>query len=318
MKYHQLTSEDRYMISALRKQGIHAAEIARNLGRHPSTICRELQRNSAKWDGRYRPLKAVERTNGRRSRCRKKTQFGPQDWRLVNDLLKQDFSPEQVSGHLRTTHQLSISYETIYRHVKRDRRRGGLLYQHLRFWKKKRRKAYRSKDSRGRLQGKRMINERPATVEARTEVGHWEIDTVMGSYGTKPCIITLVERKTGFLQIGKIATRTVLDTNRRVLNLINRYPDHIDTITADNGTEFHGYADIEELTDVKFYFAQPYHSWERGTNENTNGLIRQYLPKGTSMENLTQHQCNAIADKLNNRPRKRHGYKTPAQLFLCE
>ena len=130
------------------------------------------------------------------------------------------------------------------------------------------------------------------------EVTHPSITT--GQYGTKPCIVTLVERKTGFLQMGKIATRTMLDTNRRVLHMINRHPHRIETITADNGTEFHGYADIEELTDVKFYFAQPYHSWERGTNENTNGLIRQHLPKGTSMEELTQHQCNAIADKLNN------------------
>jgi transposase, IS30 family len=315
MRYHQLTSEERYMISALRKQGIHAAEIARNLGRHPSTICREVKRNSAKWDGRYRPSKAVERTNGRRSRCRKKSQFGPQDWRLVNGLLQQDLSPEQASGLLRQNNLLSISHETIYRHVKRDRKRGGLLYKHLRFWKKKWRKLYRSVDSRGRLPGKRMISERPAAVEDRSEIGHWEIDTVMGRYGTKPCIVTLVERKTGFLQIGKIATRTMVDTNRRVLHMINRYPDRIETITADNGTEFHGYAHIEELTDVKFYFAQPYHSWERGTNENTNGLIRQYLPKGTSMEHLTQHQCNAIADKLNNRPRKRHDYRTPAALF---
>lgn len=315
MRYHQLTSEERYMISALRKQGIHAAEIARNLGRHRSTICREVQRNSARWDGRYRPSKAVERTHGRRSRSRKKSQFGPNDWRQVLELLHQDWSPEQISGHLRAERTLSISHETIYRHVKRDRRRGGLLFQHLRFWKKKWRKLYRSRDSRGRLPGKRMIGERPASIEERTQIGHWEIDTVMGRYGTKPCIVTLVERKTGYSMIGKLEARTKDEANRRVLQLINRCSARFETITADNGTEFHGYADIERVTDVRFYFAQPYHSWERGTNENTNGLIRQYLPKGMSMEGLTQLQCNAIADKLNNRPRKRHGYKTPAQLF---
>jgi transposase, IS30 family len=315
MRYHQLTSEERYMISALRRQGIHQAEIARNLGRHRSTISRELIRNSARYDGHYRPSIAVERTSGRRSRSRKKSQFGQDDWRQVLELLHQDWSPEQISGHLRAERTLSISHETIYRHVKRDRRRGGLLFQHLRFWKKKWRKLYRSRDSRGRLPGKRMINQRPAAIEARKQIGHWEIDTVMGRYGTKPCIVTLVERKTGYLMIGKLCARTKNEANRRILKLIKRRPGLFETITADNGTEFHGYDDIERITDVKFYFAQPYHSWERGTNENTNGLIRQYLPKGMSMEALTQIQCDVIADKLNTRPRKRHEYKTPAQLF---
>jgi transposase, IS30 family len=311
MRYHQLTPEERYMISALRRQGIHQAEIARNLGRHRSTISRELTRNSARYDGHYRPSIAVERTSGRRSRSRKKSQFNPNQWLQVLELLHQDWSPEQISGHLRVQRTLSISHETIYRHVKRDRRRGGLLFKHLRFSKKKWRKLYRSRDSRGRLPGKRMISERPAAIERRKQIGHWEIDTVMGRYGTKPCIVTLVERKTGYLMIGKLSARTKDEANRRILKLIERRPELFETITADNGTEFHGYEDIERVTDVKFYFARPYHSWERGTNE----LIRQYLPKGISMEGHTQLQCNAIADKLNNRPRKRHAFRTPAQLF---
>jgi IS30 family transposase len=315
MRYHQLTPEERYMISALRRQGIHQAEIARNLGRHRSTISRELTRNSARYDGHYRPSIAVERTSGRRSRSRKKSQFGPNDWQQVLELLHQDWSPEQISGHLRAQRTLSISHETIYRHVKRDRRRGGLLFKHLRFSKKRWRKLYRSRDSRGRLPGKRMIDQRPAAIETRKQIGHWEIDTVMGRYGTKPCIVTLVERKTGYSMIGKLCARTKDAANRRILKLIKRRPELFETITADNGTEFHGYEDIEQVTDVQFYFARPYHAWERGTNENTNGLIRQYLPKGMSMEALTQSQCDAIADKLNNRPRKRHGYKTPAQLL---
>ena len=315
MRYHQLTSEERYMISALRKQGIHSAEIARNLGRHRSTICREVQRNSARWDGHYRPSIAVERTSGRRSRSRKKSQFRPNDWHQVLELLHQDWSPEQISGHLRAERTLSISHETIYRHVKRDRRRGGLLYQHLRFWKKKWRKLYRSRDSRGRLPGKRMISERPASIEERMQIGHWEIDTVMGRYGTKPCIVTLVERKTGYLVIGKLEARTKDEANRRILQLIDRCSDRFETITADNGTEFHGYEDIERVTDVKFYFAQPYHSWERGSNENLNGLIRQYLPKRTCLKHVTQAQCDRIALALNTRPRKRHQFKTPLQIY---
>jgi IS30 family transposase len=303
------------MVSALLKQRVPAAAIARNLGRHRSTISRELRRNATRYDGRYRAEKAVEYSNGRRRRCRKKSQFGPEAWRRVLELLHQDWSPEQISGHLRANRTLWISHETIYRYVKRDRKRGGLLFQHLRFWKKKWRKIYRSRDSRGRLPGKRMIDQRPAAIETRKQIGHWEIDTVMGRYGTRPCIVTLVEQRTGYLMIGKLPARTKDAANRRVLKLIKRRPNHFETITADNGTEFHGYEEVERVTDVKFYFAHPYHSWERGTNENTNGLIRQYLPKGMSMETLTQLQCNAIADKLNNRPRKRHGYRTPVELF---
>jgi len=315
MTYRQLTSEERYMISALRKQGVHAAEIARNLGRHRSTICREVQRNASRWDGRYRPSKAVERTRGRRIRSRKKSQFGPDAWAQVVALLRQDFSPEQISGYLCAQQVLSISPETIYRHVREDRRRGGRLHEHLRLSDKQRRKRYRSQDSRGQLRGKRKIGERPAVIEQRTQLGHWEVDTVMGKYGTKPCIVTLVERKAGFLLIGKIKARTAAEANRSLLELIERHATKFKTITADNGTEFHGYQEVEDRCSAKFYFATPYHSWERGSNENTNGLIRQYLPKGCSMVRLTQARCDEIADTLNNRPRKRHGFRTPAQVF---
>jgi IS30 family transposase len=159
-----------------------------------------------------------------------------------------------------------------------------------------------------------MIGERPASIENRRRLGHWEIDTVMGK-GDKDCIVTLVERKSGFTLIGKLADRTVSALNLRVLQLIQRNPSDFRTITADNGTEFHGYRAIEKATGVRFYFANPHHSWERGTNENTNGLIRQYLPKGESMAHITQWDCDQIAYRLNTRPRKRHAYKTPEECF---
>ena len=138
----------------------------------------------------------------------------------------------------------------------------------------------------------------------------------MGAYATKPCVLTIVDRKTGFLMIGKLTDRTVESTHRRLRQLMARAPHRLKTMTVDNGTEFHGYKDVEETSDRRFYFAGPYHSWQRGSTENVNGLIRQYLPKGTSMEKLNQHQCNAIATEINNRPRKRYGWKTPAELFL--
>ena len=314
MTYRQLSPAERYMLAALRRQGLNQSQIARALGRHRSTVCRELCRNSTRADGRYRASTAQERTNGRRSRSRRNLRFSARDFALVNELLCRQWSPAQVAGHLRRQGLLSISHETIYRHVWRDKKEGGLLYTHLRGARKRRRKRYGSYDSRGKLAGKRPISERPPAVETRQQVGHWEIDTVMGS-GSKDCIVTLVERKSGLLLIGKLADRTTASLNRRVIRLIRRNDATFTTVTADNGTEFHDYQGIEARTQVTFYFARPYHSWERGSNENANGLIRQYLPKGHSMAGLSQHQCNAIARKLNTRPRKRLGFKTPLECF---
>lgn len=314
MTYHQLTSGERYMLAALRRQGLNQSEIARALGRHRSTICREVRRNRTRADGHYRPFTAQERTNGRRSRSRRNRRFTPEEFALIEELLCRQWSPEQVAGHLARSGRLSISHETIYRHVWRDKKRGGLLYTHLRGARKRRRKRYGAYDSRGRLAGKRMISERPAEVETRSQLGHWEIDTVAGT-GSKDCIVSLVERRSGLLLIGKLGDRTVESLNRRVIHLIRHHGAPFETVTADNGTEFHGYERIERRTGVAFYFARPYHSWERGSNENANGLIRQYLPKGMSMAGLSQHQCNAIARKLNLRPRKRLGFKSPLECF---
>jgi transposase, IS30 family len=312
MKYHQITSEERYILATLRRQGFNQAEIARELGRHRSTISRELKRNSARWDGHYRPSKAIERTAGRRSRSRRNQRFTRTDLRRVETLLRERWSPEQISGHLRGS--LTISHETIYRHVWRDRILGGSLYTFLRGARKRRRKRYGAYDSRGRLAGKRHISTRPLAAEQRSEIGHWEIDTVIGT-GSRHCLVTIVERKTGYLVIGKLRARTTAHTNHRTMRLMRRHPQRFKTITADNGTEFHDYAAIERATGTAFYFATPHHSWERGTNENTNGLIRQYVPRGTSMAKLSQSRCNAIARAINNRPRKRLAFKTPQEGF---
>jgi len=314
MTYRQLSPEERYMLAALRRQGCTQAEIARSLGRHRSTVCREVRRNSTRADGHYRAFTAQERTNGRRSRSRRHRRFTPEDFALVEGLLCRQWSPEQIAGYLRRTGQLAISHETIYRHVWRDKRQGGALHTHLRGARKRRRKRYGAYDSRGRLAGKRMIGERPPEIEARETVGHWEADTVMGT-GSKDCIVSLVERKTGLVLVGKLSDRTATSFSRRVIRLVRRHGGAFETVTADNGTELHDYRRVERLTGATFYFARPYHSWERGSNENANGLIRQYLPKGTSMAGLTQHHCNAIAHRLNTRPRKRLGFRTPLECF---
>lgn len=316
MRYHQLTSEERYTLSALRSEGLNQSQIASRLGRHRSTICRELQRNSARWDGAYRPSKAIERTSGRRSRSRRNQRFTHRDLQRVEHLIRKQWSPEQVSGHLRAHRLLCISHETIYRHIWNDLRCGGSLHQHLRGARKQRRKRYGSYDSRGRLAGKRHIADRPAHVLKRMRIGHWEIDTVMGN-GNQHCVVSVVERKSGYVLIGKLTSRTAEQLNQRTIRLALRHAEKFYTITADNGSEFHSYPTIEQALGLKFYFATPHHAWERGTNENTNGLIRQYLPKGINMAKLTQHDCNVIATKLNTRPRKRLDYRTPQECFYA-
>jgi len=182
---------------------------------------------------------------------------------------------------------------------------------------KKRRKRRGDYDSRGRLAGKRHISERPPEVESRQVPGPWEIDTVMGDYHGRHSALTVVERRTGYLQMGKLERHCAADATARTIELIRKQRDRFKTITADNGTEFHSYKQVEEATGVEFYFATPHHSWERGTNENTNGLIRQYLPKKTSLAQITQAGCDAVAAKLNSRPRKRLGFNTPEECYAA-
>ncbi len=313
MRYRQITFAERYTLGLLRRRGLAPSAIARILGRHRSTIQREVRRNQATSDGSYRPQLADWYARGRRSRSRRNRRFSAAELQRVRVLLEQQWSPEQVAGYLRRHGLLRISHETIYRYIWTDKRQGGILYTHLRGARKQRRKRYRSYDSRGRVAGKRPITARPAVVETRRQVGHWEVDTVLGP--GRPCLLSLVERKTGYVVLGKLRARTTAEVNRRATQLIRRQRRAVRTITADNGTEFHGYAAIERATHTRFYFATPHHAWERGTNENTNGLIRQYLPKGQSMARLTQHDCNRIAAQLNTRPRKRLGYHTPKECY---
>jgi IS30 family transposase len=315
LRYHQITPEERYTLVTLRRQAPRPslAEIARLMGRHRSTISRELRRNCSRHDGGYRYQRAQEQANGRRSRSRRKSHFTAADWKLIETMLREKLSPEQISGRLRLEGRLLISHETIYMYIWRDKTRGGRLYRHLR-QRPKYRKRYGTNEKRGRLAGKRHISERPAAVERRREIGHWEIDTVSGT-GSKDCVVTLAERVSACVRIGKLSDHSVAALNNRTIKIIRQHPHLYKTATADNGTEFHGYEEIERATGLTFYFATPYHSWERGTNENTNGLIRQYLPKGRSMKHLTQSQCENIERALNNRPRKRLGYMTPLEFL---
>lgn len=318
MKYTHLTYEERIILITLKQQGLSVREIAKHLGRHFSTLYRELNRNRCSGvDTAYRSFRANRRAIARRRRSRRNKHYTEADFIPIRRLIRQKLSPEQIIGYMRKKGLIrrNMSHETIYQYIWRDKKNGGNLWIHLRQSSKQRRKRYKAYDSRGRLAQKRHISERPNSVETRKYKGHWEIDTVHGR-GSKHCIVTLLERKTGYVLIGKSRDKSTRSVNKRLISMIKNSGMQFKTITADNGTEFHQYKEVESACDVKFYFASPYHSWERGSNENVNGLIRQYLPKKASMATLTQQKCERIAKALNERPRKRYDYQTPEEVYF--
>jgi transposase, IS30 family len=311
MTYSQVTHEERYHIQALRRSGLRPAAIARRLHRARSTVIRELRRNAGlrKW---YDADRAQARAEVRRSESRRNRRIGPQQWRDVMRLLEAEWSPKQIAGYLRRFGQLRICHGTIYNHIWLDRAAGGELCRFLRRGGR-RRIRYGRRTPRGPRLGGRSIDTRPLRILRRRQLGHWEIDTMVGP--GPAAVITLVERKTGYVLIGKVRSKSAADITRRAIALIRAHKHKMRTITADNGTEFAGHRRIEQLTGVRFYFAHPYRAWERGTNENTNGLIRQYWPKGQDFSRITQYDCNAVARKLNTRPRERLNWRTPEECY---
>jgi IS30 family transposase len=215
----QITLEERYAIAAMKRQGLSVRAMSRELGRPPSTISREIARNRTVYDGAYRAERAHAYMRRRRSHSRRNSRFSADDWVLVNHLIGLDWSPEQVAGWLALHGILSISHETIYLRVWEDKAAGGELWRHMRQAMKKRRKRYRSRDSRGRLAGKRHISERPSEIETRAIIGHWEIDTVKGDDQARHTILTIVERMTGYVPIGKLARHNAAETSARCIEL---------------------------------------------------------------------------------------------------
>ena len=316
--YRQLTEAERYTLSTLKRDKRSLRSIAKLLGRSPSTLSREVRRNATndqrKPNPLYIPSKAQEQANGRRRRSRRVKHHAPEVYAEVEALLAEEqWSPEQIASQLPERLGVRLSHMTIYRHVRRDQRLGGVMFRHLRQGGKRRRKRTYGPEKRGKLPNKPMIDTRSEAIEYRQEVGHWEGDTVMGSVGERCCLLTLVERATGFGVIIRLPHRTVRAVTRATIELIRSSRLPFKTITWDNGTEFHGYRQIEQATGVQSFFAYPHHPWERGSNENFNGLARQYFRKGRSLARTRQSDCDQVAAKLNSRPRKRYGFQTPIQ-----
>src|SRR5712692_8607615 len=236
MRYRQITFAERYTLGLLRQGGLTPAAIARVLGRHRSTIGREVRRNQAHSDGSYRSPLADWYARGRRSPSRRNRRFSAADWARVQTLVREDWSPEQIAGRLRRHRELAISHETIYRHLWADKHAGGTLYRHLRGARKQRRKRYGRYDSRGRVAGKRSITTRPPIVDARTQLGHWEGDTVLGASQAGPCVLSLVERKTGYLVVGKLPRRSTAAVNQCAQQLIAAQPHPVRSTTGPSST----------------------------------------------------------------------------------
>jgi transposase, IS30 family len=285
MSYAQLTQEQRYQISALLKTEHSQNEIANVLGVHKSTISREVRRNCGKRG--YRP-KQAHRFALKRRRNAVQERIPAESWAWIDDKLRQDWSPEQVSGWLKTHTDTAVSHEWIYQHIYMDKRSGGDLHKHLRC-QKKRRKRIGDYDRRGKIPNQVSIEERPEIVEQRERLGDWEADTIIGAR-KQGAIVTLVERKSRFTLLKQVARRTAVAVEDAILDLLVPYQADTHTITFDNGKEFANHQSIAEKLQAQMYFAHPYSSWERGSNENTNGLIRQYLPKGSDFSTITDDQ----------------------------
>lgn len=315
MGYHQLTTRERYLIVEHKSMGWSLRKIARALCRSASTISRELLRNVDKSDGWYRVEKADSYARARRWRSRQGSQFKACEVAAVHELLGRKWSPEQISGRLRKRRGMRIGTSTIYRWLAQDKARGGMSWLQTRQLSRRYRKGYRVRDLRGRMSGKRPLSERPRQAQDRSEVGHLEGDTVMGK-GGRHCLLTLVDRMTRRTRIVKLPARQAAEVNKALIREVRAGRLKMKSLTLDNGTEFHGFKELEAKLGIKVYFAQPYHSWERGTNENMNGLIRQYLPKGSCFKNLTQQRCNEIERELNDRPRKVLGFSTPNEAHV--
>ena len=312
MSYKHTASEQRYWISQLIGK-LPVSKIAEFMKCHRSTVYREISRNSV--NGKYDPKLAQQQYESRKRRP-KPTKLTPQVIHQVNELTKQKLSPEQVCGYLAKHHGIRLHHSTVYRHIRRDMQNGGTLFTHLRICSKPYRKKYGGKNwTRGKVPDRVGIEERPAIVDAKERIGDWEADTIVGK-DQKSALVVLTERKTKLTLMRKILGFKAETTAQTVIGMLKRHKTRVHTITADNGKEFYRHQTIAAALNADTYFCHPYHSWEKGLVENTNGLIRQYFPKGTDFRNIPDKEIRAVETALNRRPRKTLDYETPEMLFF--
>jgi transposase, IS30 family len=309
--YKQLTQEQRYAIKVMNQAGHNQKMIATFIKVHPATISRELRRNCG--DRGYRHKQAHQFALERR-RDKSKVSIDSDAWSFIESLIQEEWSPEQISGWVSENMSYSVSHEHIYQHILSDKKRGGTLYQYLRC-KKQRKKRYGSHERRGQLVDRVSIEQRPDIVEKRSRLGDWELDTIVGK-NHKQAIVTLTERRSGLALIKRVERSTAKQVSKAIVGLLKPHEKWVHTMTADNGKEFAEHKTMANKLDADFYFAHPYSPWERGCNENMNGLIRQYFPKGMDFTSISESDEMFVMNRLNNRPRKRLGFRTPNDVFF--
>ncbi|WP_143223010.1 IS30 family transposase [Acinetobacter sp. ANC 4169] len=305
MNYTHLTQDERYQIFALLREDFSIRYIAWRLNRSPSTISREISRNKAR--NGYFAKHANKLAQARH--CPNPKRIPSDIWSIVIGYLNLQWSPEQIASHV------AVSLHSIYRFVRQDKSKEGLLFHNLRFRNQRKRK-YGSTETRGQLCNRRSIHDRPLEIEHRSRFGDLEIDTIVGK-NHQQSLVSIVDRKTGYLWLRKCNTRKAEEVSKATISLLSPVKDQLKTITADNGKEFSLHEHIAQSLNLDWYFADPYSAWQRGTNENTNGLIRQYIRKGSDLNDYTDEYIAEITQRLNQRPRKRLGFKSPSQV-LCQ
>lgn len=322
MGYKHLNYQKRCQILAFWKAGYTQRNIAKEIGVHESTISRELKRNitfvrSKLGMWQYKPDYAQVNAKENHKKKNKFIKFTDEAKTFVREKLQQNWSPDQISGYAKRHNLFFISGEWIYQFILKDKIKGGKLYLHMRHQNKKYRKRYGSPKRQGPIKNRCFIDERPQIVNEKKRIGDWEIDTIIGKQ-QKQAVVSIVERVSKKTILRKVETKTAAKVSEAIVEGLKSCPGSVFTITADNGSEFAYHENISKELHAEFYFAHPYSSWERGLNENTNGLVRQYLKKGSSFTGVTDEHLAFIAEQLNNRPRRSLGYASPNEVFTKE
>ena len=312
MRYKQITEVERYLIKSYMDDGLSKYAIAKKVKKHPSSIYREINRNTG--ERGYRPKQANTYTENRKVLKVKAHKLNTKTKQHIRLFLRKYWSPEQISATLLELHSISLSPLSIYRYIALNRSKGGTLWKFLRQANRKRRKKYGSTNSQGYIPNRVSIEKRPKIVDKKSRIGDWELDTVIGSHH-KGVLLTLVERRSNFTLIGKCKDKTASSITSKIIELLKPHENKVKTLTLDNGKEFASHEVFSEKLGARSYFAHPYSSWERGLNENTNGLIRQFFPKGKSLKNIKEKTIRKVVTLLNYRPRKKLGFKMPIEIF---
>lgn len=312
MNYTHLSRDERYQICLMRRQGHNCTQIAQELGRHRSSISREIKRNTSLRG--YKANAADIQAHARQCQRRNAKQFTAQHWKTLDALIRLDISPEQITNRVMLEQGFSISCETIYQRILRDKQAQGDLYRHLRCQKSRRKRYGSGRERRGSIKGRLCIEQRPEVVDQKSRIGDLEGDTIIGK-NHQGAIVTLVDRKSRYTFAAQVDAKKSDLVGQAVIDLLRPHKKRCHTLTFDNGKEFADHAFISKCLQAKVYFAHPYCSWERGLNENTNGLLRQYFAKKTNLSNISQEQLDDAVYKLNHRPRKCLRYRTPYEVF---